>query len=88
MKQREVREVLLRIANDMLAKGPGFAQERTVLTAARRELGPVNVEQEQVVLDVWHSLFDERELAWGFDLDNPREPFFHLPTPGSSPRVG
>jgi hypothetical protein len=30
------------------------------------------------LLTAWHDLFRKGILAWGFDVDNPAAPFFHL----------
>jgi hypothetical protein len=40
---------------------------------------PSNVNQEQVILTCWHDLFREGRLSWGYDLNNPDAPFFHVP---------
>jgi len=77
--EKDIKGTLLRIASEMLKRGPGFAQERAVLQAARKELKPDTTQSEQKILDVWHSLFTEGCLSWGYNLDNPREPFFHIP---------
>jgi len=34
-----------------------------------------------MILNAWHDLFAERKLAWGYDLDNPSSPFFHVRGP-------
>jgi hypothetical protein len=39
------------------------------------------IAEEQVVLGCWHELFREDRLAWGYNLDNPGDPFFHIPAP-------
>jgi hypothetical protein len=33
---------------------------------------------QQAILNAWHDLFLEKRLAWGFNLDNPNSPFFHV----------
>ena len=37
------------------------------------------LEEQQKILTVWHRLFAEGKLAWGYDLENPGSPFFHMP---------
>ena len=81
----DLRAELLRIADEALAQGPGFAQSGSVLLQAGEELklmGDIRAEQE--LLDTWHRLFVEGELAWGYNLMNPSSPFFHKPTRHSS----
>lgn len=76
---------LLRIADEALTQGPGFAQSGTVLMQAGEELkikGDIVAEQE--LLEVWHRLFAEGVLAWGYNLMNPSSPFFHKPPRTSS----
>lgn len=61
-------------------KGPGFAQEGVVLRKAQEELKPHSLADQRRILDAWQRLFIDGKLAWGHDLENPRDPFFHLPT--------
>jgi len=35
-------------------------------------------ELRQAILNAWHDLFSEKKLVWGYDLDNPGSPFFHV----------
>src|SRR5580693_5339983 len=35
----------------------------------------------------WHELFQEGTLSWGYDLDNPDAPFFHIPRANQSAPV-
>jgi hypothetical protein len=76
----DYRKLLLDIASEALDLGPGFAQEGYVLGEVRRKLNlRENLKGEQQVLDAWHDLFKQGELAWGYDLTNPQSPFFHKP---------
>lgn len=77
---RTIREVLLRIAEEMIKRGPGFAQESVVLRQAVDDLklSWQDVDSQQVMLTCWHDLFRDGKLAWGFDVDNPGPPFFHF----------
>jgi hypothetical protein len=72
------RQTLLRIAEEMVKQGPGFAQESVVLREAMStlRLAPHDIESQQVLLTCWHDLFREGKLAWGYDVDNPGPPFF------------
>ncbi|NQV27204.1 MAG: hypothetical protein HQ518_22885 [Rhodopirellula sp.] len=73
----ELTDRLRKIAIDCSSKGPGYAQEGVVLREARNALGPCSLHDEQMILEAWHSLFTDGELAWGYNLDNPGSPFFH-----------
>jgi hypothetical protein len=74
----QIREHVREIAVEMAERGPGYAQEGVVLREARGRLEPENLKQEQMILESWQQLFARGELAWGYDLDNPSTPFFHL----------
>ena len=69
------------------AKARGEALERL-----RPNLGS-GLPAQQAILSAWHDLFLERKLSWGYDLDNPNWPFFHLhegangPTMAASPAL-
>ena len=80
MPTQELKEQLLRIVAECLAKGPGYAQELVVLREASEQLGlGGDREKEQELLTCWHDLFRDGELSWGYDIDNPNTPFFHKP---------
>ena len=72
-----MKDSLRQIARECVAKGPGYAQEGVVLQEARKLLGPRELDDEQMILEAWQGLFVDGEFAWGYDLDNPRAPFFH-----------
>lgn len=76
----ELKQILRGIAEDFSRRGPGFAQEPVVLREAADRLRiHNNLEYEQRVLDAWHQLFRDGALHWGYNIDNPGQPFFHLP---------
>jgi hypothetical protein len=76
----DLEEVLLRAARAACARGPGFAQEGVVLHDVVDELGyGGDLESQQDLLTAWHSLFHQGRLSWGYDVDNPGPPFFHIP---------
>jgi hypothetical protein len=31
------------------------------------------------LLTAWQNLFRNGQLSWGYDVENPSAPFFHLP---------
>ena len=80
MTREQIKEWLLRCAQQQAAKGPGYAQQGVVLRAAKGELKLGSIADEQAVLDCWHELFREGRLNWGYDLDNPNARFFHIST--------
>lgn len=51
----------------------------------RIKLGGHN--SEQTVLTVWNDLFRNGYLSWGFNLNNPNPPFFHLTERGEKALV-
>jgi hypothetical protein len=76
-----IREVLLALVYEMEAKRQGGnLQQSTLMNAASATLVPVygNRDLEQAILTQWQELFRTGLLAWGFDLNNPNPPFFHL----------
>jgi hypothetical protein len=83
MSHEELKSLILRIATESAAQGPGWAQEGVVLRAvgdriAAGRSGRPELEVQQAILNAWHDLFVEKKLAWGYDLDNPGSPFFHV----------
>ncbi len=63
------------------AKGDGYAQEGVVMREIADELNirwDANIETQRLVLDAWHDLFSSKKLGWGFNLDNPNSPFYHV----------
>ena len=75
----EIREILLDTAKDCARQGPGFAQEPVVLRQAATRLKIRDLGEQQRLLNVWHELFRAGRLYWGYDIDNPGQPFFHFP---------
>ena len=83
MSEQEIQEIVWQVAKDSATHGPGWAQEGVVLRASAIGL-PAAVAAglictiQQLILDAWHDLFLQKKLAWGYDLDNPNSPFFHV----------
>ena len=48
-------------------------------TSAPFTLPELKLQQE--MLTCWNDLFLDGLLSWGYDLDNPDPPFFHVPDP-------
>jgi hypothetical protein len=82
MSEKEIKELVWQAASEAASNGPGFAQEGVVLRQIRnhlRERGTrPDLAIQQQILDAWHDLFVEKRLGWGYDLDNPNSPFFHV----------
>ena len=81
MNEAEIKELVWAVARESAANGPGWAQEGVVLRAVADRLtgrDRPDMRIEQMVLNAWHDLFADKRLAWGYDLDNPGAPFFHI----------
>lgn len=83
MSEQELKGIVFEIARKSADRGPGWAQESVVLRTIGEEIardcgGHLDQETQQAILNAWHDLFLERTLAWGYDLDNPSSPFFHV----------
>lgn len=79
----ELKDLVLRIAREYTEKGPGWAQDGVVLREVKDRLTsnhgqPLDLKTQQAILNAWHDLFTDKILAWGYDLDNPSSPFFHV----------
>jgi hypothetical protein len=75
-----MKEKLVAIAKECIEQGPGFAQENVVLREAFKQIGlrREDLAQQQKLLTIWHDLFRDGTFSWGFDIDNPSSPFFHI----------
>lgn len=83
MSEEEIKALVWRVATKSAAGGVGWAQEGVVLRAIRDDItggrgGRPDLMVQQMILNAWHDLFAEKKLAWGYDLDNPGAPFFHV----------
>lgn len=78
MPVADMKQTLLDVARKAIEKGPGYAQDGVVLRDAAEILRPSSLKEQQELLTQWHELFRTGELAWGYDIDNPNAPFFHL----------
>jgi hypothetical protein len=75
---------LLDVARRCIERGPGFSQEMVVLREAMESLGLDReaLAEQQRLLTAWNNLFRKGILAWGYDMDNPTQPFFHITEQG------
>lgn len=82
MDYEEVKEAVFQTAVELAAHGPGWAQQAVVLRKVAERLQPrlgTGLAAQQAILTAWHDLFLERRLSWGYNLENPNAPFFHVP---------
>lgn len=76
----ELPNKILAVAKELANLGPGYAQQSAVLTKVKEQVpnsSDINVQQE--ILTAWHRLFREGLLSWGYNLDNPDAPYYHIP---------
>jgi len=83
MSDEEIKSRVWDTAREAAEKGPGWAQESVVLRDVGKRLldgetTESKLDLQQRILDAWYDLFAERKLGWGYDLDNPGSPFFHI----------
>ena len=81
MEYKELREMVFNVAKEMSQRGRGWAQQSGVLREVAIRL-PANTPDdgiEQQILTCWHDLFRIGRLSWGYNIDNPDAPFFHIP---------
>ncbi len=79
-----LKRKILEAARNCATRGPGYAQQRPVLDEVASQFGGgmytmLDLDKQQAVLTCWHDVFREGTLSWGYDLDNPGPPFFHIP---------
>jgi hypothetical protein len=82
MTREELKKVVLDAAVALARKGPGWGQESVVLREVAKQVRPqlgAGLQVEQAILTAWHELFFEKKLSWGYSLDNPNSPFYHVP---------
>jgi len=76
----DIRATLQTVIEECLSRGPGYAQEGVVLREVGERLRILGDNAaQQKLLTLWHDLFREGVLSWGYDIDNPNAPFFHKP---------
>jgi hypothetical protein len=83
-----MKQKVLEAAKECARQGPGYSQQRPVfdLVASAATGGfhrTLDLQRQQAILTCWHDLFREGALSWGYNLDNPDSPFFHVPDRGS-----
>ena len=66
-------------AGPRLCAATGRCWTRLRATSAAACIERLDLDIQQAILTCWHDLFREGTLSWGYDLDNPDPPFFHMP---------
>jgi hypothetical protein len=81
MEYNAMLELVFEVARDLARKGPGWAQQNAVLSevANRVREGTRDERLQQQILTCWHDLFRLGRLSWGYNIDNPDAPFYHIP---------
>lgn len=87
----ELKQKVLAAAKECVTRGPGYSQQRAVLDEVANAAGGnmwsrLDLQLQQAILTCWHDLFREGHLSWGYDLENPDQPFFHIPERGAPQR--
>lgn len=83
MDENQIRTALLQVVGEFAHSGSGL-QQGIVLQRAAQRLGIPHgsIEDQQALLTVWHDLFRNGHLAWGYDIGNANPPFCHLTETG------
>lgn len=81
MSRLDFKDELMKSVHECVLRGPGYAQEIVVLRKTAERLHITDLDEQQRMLTCWHELFIAGKLSWGYDIDNPNAPFFHLPHP-------
>ena len=79
-----LKQKVLEAATECAKRGAGYSQQRPVLDEVATAVGTgmyprLELDLQQAILTCWHDLFREGSLSWGYNLDNPDPPFFHIP---------
>ncbi len=84
MNFQDLQQGVLETAQRCSKRGAGYSQQRVVLDEVAQQFSkspftPLDIRLQQEILTCWHDLFREGVLSWGYDLENPDAPFFHVP---------
>lgn len=75
----KLRQLLLEVVAEYNRMGPGHMQSGPLLRAVAERLSDRQREQyAQPILVLFHDLFRNGHLAWGFDFANPGPPWCHV----------
>lgn len=79
MNINHIKQVILDIIEETLEKPNQPLQQSSILTESAERLNiKDNIELEQLLLTEWNSLFRSGYLSWGYNLNNPNPPYFHI----------
>src|ERR1700753_2587505 len=82
MNYEAMLKLVYTVACDYSQKGVDWSQRTPVLCEVKKKSQTWNdIDQEQLILTCWNDLFTLGLLSWGYNLDNPDAPLFHIPTP-------
>jgi hypothetical protein len=80
MSEADLKDLIYNTAVALVDKGAGWAQEGALLyEVAQKVPASKDIGTQREILTCWHDLFRDGKLSWGFNLDNPNWPFFHVP---------
>jgi hypothetical protein len=81
MEYGKLLNLIFDVAVMQSQKGPGWAQQASVLGEVANRIGIARNDDrmQQRILTCWHDLFRLGRLSWGYNIDNPDAPFFHVP---------
>lgn len=81
MEYDRLLDIVFNVAKKLLDRGPGWAQQRAVLEEVANQVPGARTDHhiQQNILTCWHDLFLLGRLSWGYDIDNPDAPFYHIP---------
>jgi len=81
MEYARLRGLVFDVAKQLLERGPGWAQQRAVLEEVVNQVPGARKDDriQQKILTCWHDLFRLGQLSWGYNIDNPDAPFYHIP---------
>ncbi|MBA4192161.1 MAG: hypothetical protein C0467_29650 [Planctomycetaceae bacterium] len=81
MEYSKTLSLVLDIAKRFSSRGAGWSQQSTVLAEVATQVPDAqrNLRAQQLILTCWHDLFRLGQLSWGYNIDNPDAPFFHVP---------
>ncbi len=85
MDENQIRSVLLQVVSELAHSGSTLQQGQVLQRSAQRlgiHIG--RIEDQQALLTMWHDLFRNGHLAWGYNIDNPNPPFYHLTETGQN----
>jgi hypothetical protein len=81
LTKEQIENLVWKHAKEAAEQGEGYAQEGVVMRQIADDLSiqwDADITVQHRVLDAWHDLFAKKKLGWGFNLDNPGSPFFHI----------